>query len=56
MKETPELEARVIRVNPPPAPANRRLLVELTGKLPEDAEPMSGPDFIPLVSGDREPV
>lgn len=44
----PALEARIIRLNPPPAPANRRVLVELTGKLPPGADPMSGPDFRPL--------
>lgn len=39
------IAARVVRVNPPPAPANQRVLVELTGSLPADYEPMSGPDF-----------
>jgi hypothetical protein len=40
--------ARVVRVNPAPAPSKQRLLVELTGRWP-DYEPMSDGDFEPLV-------
>jgi hypothetical protein len=37
--------ARVVRVNPAPAPSNQRVLIELKGSLPAEYEPMSGPDF-----------
>ncbi len=37
--------ARVVRVNPAPAPSNQRVLVELKGPLPSNYEPMSGSDF-----------
>lgn len=40
--------AKVVRVNPAPAPSKQRLLVELTGRWP-DYEPMSDGDFEPLV-------
>ncbi len=40
--------ARVVRVNPAPAPSKQRLLVELEGRWP-DYEPMSEGDFEPLV-------
>lgn len=40
--------ARVVRVNPAPAPSKQRLLVELTGRWP-DYEPMSDGDLEPLV-------
>ena len=43
-----EFEASVVKVNPAPAPSRQRVLVELTGNL-GDREPMSGPDFQPLV-------
>jgi hypothetical protein len=39
------VQGRVVRVNPPPAPANQRVLVELTGKFPADHVPMSSTDF-----------
>ena len=45
VKAPDRIAARVVRVNPPPAPANQRVLVELAGSLPVDYEPMSGPDF-----------
>jgi hypothetical protein len=35
----------VVKVNPAPAPANQRVLVELTGRLPHGHSPMSDPDF-----------
>ncbi len=40
--------AKVVRVNPSPAPSKQRLLVEFTGNWP-DYEPMSSVDFEPLV-------
>ncbi len=40
--------ARVVRINPAPAPSKQRLLVELEGRWP-DYEPMSKGDFEPLV-------
>ena len=39
------ISARVVRVNPPPAPLRQRVLVEMIGKLPNDFEPMSGEDY-----------
>lgn len=41
-------EVKVVRVNPQPAPSRQRLLVELRGKW-ERHEPMSGPDFLPVI-------
>jgi hypothetical protein len=48
----PELTARVVRNNAEGTPLNRRVLIELSGTLPEGLEPMSGEDFdvIPAVS------
>jgi hypothetical protein len=43
-----EYEARVLQVNPPPAPSRQRVLIEMSGNL-GGHEPMSGPDFQPLV-------
>ena len=40
--------AKVVRVNPSPAPSKQRLLVELSGSWPE-YEPMAKGDFEPLV-------
>ena len=40
--------AKVVQVNPLPVPSEQRVLIELTGNL-GDHEPMSGPDFRPLV-------
>lgn len=45
-----QIVATVVRSNPPPAPSNQRLLVQLEGKLPEGVEPMSSSDFLPLVN------
>lgn len=39
------VEARVSKLNPPPGPYNQRVLVELEGRLPENVEPMSTPEF-----------
>lgn len=40
-------QAKVIQVNPLPAPSEHRVLIELSGRLGAH-EPMSGPDFAPL--------
>ncbi len=49
MAEGPrELQARVVRINPPPAPHNQRVLVEFEGKFKEGYEPMSREEFRPL--------
>ncbi len=42
-------EANVVRVNPVPAPAKQRLLIELRGRWP-DYDPMTTNDFHPLTS------
>lgn len=47
---SPKVQASVVLVNPPPAPQNQRVLVELRGTFPPDYQPMSGSDFQPLVS------
>lgn len=44
--ESPDaVVGRVVRVNPAPAPTNQRILVELTGRIPEGHSLMSGSDF-----------
>lgn len=48
MVEAPNYEARVVRVNPVPAPSNWRVLIEMSGRWIEH-EPMSGEDYEPLV-------
>jgi hypothetical protein len=40
--------AKVVRLNPLPAPSKQRLLVELSGNWP-DYEPMASGDFEPLI-------
>lgn len=40
--------AKVVRLNPSPAPSKQRLLIELTGSWP-DYEPMATGDFKPLI-------
>ena len=39
------LEAKVVLNNPEGTPLNRRVLIEMTGKLPENYQPMSSEDF-----------
>lgn len=46
--ELGDYRAKVVRVNPSPAPSKQRLLVELSGRWPDYA-PMSKGDFEPLV-------
>ena len=43
-----EYQASVVRVNPPPTPAHERVLVEMRSRW-DGHEPMSGPDYQPLV-------
>ncbi len=45
-----KIEAHVVRLNPPPAPHNQRVLVELEGTFPSGYEPMSSDEFHPLRS------
>lgn len=44
------LEAHVVRVNLPPAPESQRVLVELAGVLPEQVEPMTTDDYVPVTA------
>ena len=46
--EEPEVTASVVRINSDDVPANRRVLVDLTGKLPPGVMPMSSEEFQPL--------
>lgn len=50
MNESPEYSARVVRVNPQPAPSSQRVLIEIHGRW-EHHVPMSSADFVPLVGG-----
>ena len=43
--------ARVVRVNPVPAPSRQRVLIELSGHWPHDYEPMSADEFQLLRDG-----
>ena len=45
----PDYSARVVQVNPMPVPSNHRVLIEMQGCWNNGHEPMSGPDFQPLV-------
>jgi hypothetical protein len=49
ISEKPRVTATVVRVNAFDVPANRRVLVELTGTLPPGVQPMSTEEFQPLV-------
>lgn len=44
-----EIAARVVKVNPEPAPYNQRVLIEFKGKFQSDHLPMSTPNFQPLL-------
>ena len=44
-----EYEARIVRINGPPDPANQRILVAMSSRW-EKHEPMTGGDFTPLVA------
>lgn len=43
-----DYEAKVVRINPVPAPSKQRVLIELRGHWPKH-EPMTGDEFEPLV-------
>lgn len=45
---THRVSARVVRVNAPEVPANRRVLVEMQGFLPDEFEPMAEDTFQPI--------
>jgi hypothetical protein len=45
VEESPKITAQIVRVNDVGVPLNRRILIELTGRLPPNVEPMSGPDY-----------
>ena len=49
MAESPKYSAQVVRVNPQRAPSKQRVLIQMRGSWDEH-EPMSGPEFRPLVS------
>lgn len=49
MSDAPsQIRARVVRLNPEPAPHNQRLLVELEGRFPESYHPMTSREFQPI--------
>ena len=50
LKTSSRYKARVVRVNPQPAPMKQRVLVEVRGNLGAH-KPMSSKDFVPLVQG-----
>jgi hypothetical protein len=47
--KAPEIEVTVVKVNHRHAPLNQLILVEYTGKAPENHHIMSSPDFMPLI-------
>lgn len=44
-----DLKAHVVKVNPEPAPAKQRVLIEMAGHVPAGPGPMESEDFQPLV-------
>jgi hypothetical protein len=50
MEQPFDVTAKVVKVNPEPAPVKQRILVEFDGQLPEGHKPMSTPDFEPLIN------
>lgn len=46
--DAPSVAAKIVRVNEAPAPANRRYLVEFSGRWPANHEPMTDEVFKPL--------
>ena len=48
MEESPEIEVKVVRINPLPAPSSQRVLIEMSGYL-GDSDPMDSEEFTPLV-------
>lgn len=49
MAESPKYAAQVVRVNPQAAPSKQRVLIQMRGSW-DRHEPMSGPEFRPLVT------
>ncbi len=49
ISKSPVLAAHVVKVNEGPAPLNRRVLVEMSGRANDGFEPMTTPDFRPLI-------
>lgn len=47
--DAPELSVKVAKVNPEAAPFNQRILIDYTGRAPGGYEPMTTPDFQPLL-------
>ena len=45
-----DLSAKVVKVNPVPAPSKQRVLIELSGHWPQDYKPMQGQEFEILTS------
>lgn len=45
----PTMTAKVARINADSAPLNQRYLIEYVGRAPEGKQPMSTPDFKPLL-------
>lgn len=45
----PELSARIARINAETAPLNQRILIDYAGRAPKGTQPMSTPDFKPLL-------
>jgi hypothetical protein len=43
-----KLDAKIVKVNPVPAPSKQRVLIEFRGHWPKNYEPMSDEDFIQL--------
>lgn len=48
ISQTQQIAAKVVQVNADDVPANRRVLIELSGHLPEGFEPMSSGPFLPI--------
>lgn len=49
ISESPtDISAAVVKVNPVPAPAKQRVLIEIKGHWPANYQPMSTPEFQPL--------
>lgn len=42
-------KAKIVRINPQPAPSKQRVLIEMTGNWGQH-EPMTSEDFVPLVA------
>ncbi len=45
----PDVSARVVRINSNTAPLNQRFMIEYVGKAAAGKQPMSTPDFLPLL-------